>query len=541
MARQRERLFASAERGRPEVGHETWHQVDVRVGGESYRLRVAQSRGGALPRGAGRRRRVDVDVPSAPGRFERKLTVGGRRSPCCRCRRARLPRRGRRRRAPHLRRRGRAGPRARRRRWSCRSRSRPATRSTAGDVVAVVESMKLETALRAPVAGRVAGGPGRAEHPGRGRHEAGAAGAGRRRRRGRRLRARDAGRASPRRRSAGRPTPATVAADALTSLRYLVLGYDIDERDARPLLAALAAARQDLPPDDPARAGRRDRRAADLRRPLRAVAQPARRPRTRRQQVDPAGEEARNPQEYLYAYLRSRDADAEGLPESFRAKLRRALAHYGVPDLEPASGRAVPRALYRMFLAHRRAAAHVPVLLDLLQLAAAPPRLAARRRPRALPAGARPPGQRHPAAAPRGRRPRPARALHLLRRPADRRRAGAGPAGRCATSWTTLVRRPGRAGRADRRASSRRPSRSSACSGGRHHAVMLEVMTRRYYRVRELDRRPGRATAAGGPLLTAHYTHDGHAAHGARHHRAHRAGRARGHRPDRPCRATCAG
>ena len=44
-ARQREQLFASAERGRPEVGHETWHQIDVRAGGEAYRLRVAQTRG----------------------------------------------------------------------------------------------------------------------------------------------------------------------------------------------------------------------------------------------------------------------------------------------------------------------------------------------------------------------------------------------------------------------------------------------------------------------------------------------------------------
>src|SRR5690606_31067346 len=45
VARQRDRLFASAERGRPEGGHETWHQVDVRAAGESYRLRVAQTRG----------------------------------------------------------------------------------------------------------------------------------------------------------------------------------------------------------------------------------------------------------------------------------------------------------------------------------------------------------------------------------------------------------------------------------------------------------------------------------------------------------------
>ena len=64
-------------------------------------------------------------------------------------------------------------------------------------------------------------------------------------------------------------------------------------------------------------------------------------------------EAARNPQEYFYAFLRSRDADTENLPESFRIELRRALAHYGATDLEPSDG--LEPALYQMFLAHRRA------------------------------------------------------------------------------------------------------------------------------------------------------------------------------------------
>src|SRR3954453_4956521 len=73
--RQRDRLFTSAERGRPEVGHETRHQVDVRVGGEAYKLRVSRSRpvryqveldGHA----------VDVDAERS-GRFELRLTAGG--------------------------------------------------------------------------------------------------------------------------------------------------------------------------------------------------------------------------------------------------------------------------------------------------------------------------------------------------------------------------------------------------------------------------------------------------------------------------------
>ena len=56
VARQQARLFASAERGRPEVADETWHQVDVRAAGQSYRMRVAQSRGS--------RYHVELDGPA---------------------------------------------------------------------------------------------------------------------------------------------------------------------------------------------------------------------------------------------------------------------------------------------------------------------------------------------------------------------------------------------------------------------------------------------------------------------------------------------
>ena len=42
--RQQGRLFTSAEHGRPEVGHETWHQADVRVGSEAYKLRMSRPR-----------------------------------------------------------------------------------------------------------------------------------------------------------------------------------------------------------------------------------------------------------------------------------------------------------------------------------------------------------------------------------------------------------------------------------------------------------------------------------------------------------------
>src|SRR6516165_7231632 len=73
--RQRDRLFTSAGRGRPEVGHETRHQVDVRVGGEAYKLGVARSRPVRYQVDLDGRS-VDVDVDRS-GPFELRLAVGG--------------------------------------------------------------------------------------------------------------------------------------------------------------------------------------------------------------------------------------------------------------------------------------------------------------------------------------------------------------------------------------------------------------------------------------------------------------------------------
>ena len=243
MARQRERLFASAERGRPEVGHETWHQVDVRAAGRVLPAAGRPVPGHRVPRGAGRQR-PSTSTRSAPAASSAGSIVGGADLlGALGAAGLGLPRRGRRRGAPDLRRRGRAGAGARRRRWSSRSRWPP------GDAVG-----------------------GRRRRRRRGEHEAGDGAAGARRRpgaggagRGRTPRSRAAPSwcawsrtPMPARRRAGervdfsalsgppvteRRTRPRVAADALTSLRFLVLGYDIDERDARPLLAALAAAR----------------------------------------------------------------------------------------------------------------------------------------------------------------------------------------------------------------------------------------------------------------------------------------------------------
>ena len=74
-----------------------------------------------------------------------------------------------------------------------------------------------------------------------------------------------------------------------------------------------------------------------------------------RRRHDEADAEAllRSPQEHLHAWLRSLDAEAEGLPATFVEQLRRALAHYGVESLDRTP--ALEEACYRLFLAEQRA------------------------------------------------------------------------------------------------------------------------------------------------------------------------------------------
>jgi len=509
--RQQDRLFASAERGRPEVGHQTWHQVDVRAGGAAYRLRV--SRSGPV------RYRVELDGSEADadveryGRFDRRLTVGGQAFAVLSV--AQGPDYlvevdG----AAHRISGGEAGlVRAPAPAMVVAIGVKAGDAVAAGDVVAVLESMKLETALRAPVAGRVAEvlvdvntqvesgtelirmehepEPGETASP----EPGGTAGPGAR---------------ADLSALAGAATalrdPAASAAGALTALRSLVLGFDIDEREARELLLALAAARAGRPADDPGLlAGETEilRIFADLSALSRNRRVPDGAEADDESAVD--AEAARNPQEYLYAYLRSRDADAEGLPESFRIKLRRALGHYGITSLEPAAD--LDAALYRMFLAHRRATAHVPVVSELLRW-----RL---RYPDSLPARAREGYRRvidqlvsatqlrHPSVGDLARQVR-YRCFDAPLIAAEQARARQ----RVRAELDHLSPDPvARAAQIDAVAATGAPILGVFAE--RHHTAMLEVMTRRYYRIRPL-RHVTVTEGDGRPVLTAEYAHEGH-------------------------------
>ncbi|MEY9856880.1 acetyl/propionyl-CoA carboxylase alpha subunit/acetyl-CoA carboxylase carboxyltransferase component [Catenulispora sp. GAS73] len=159
-------------------------------------------------------------------------------------------------------------------------------------------------------------------------------------------------------------------------LRGLLLGYDVDPHDERRVLDDYLAARE-------ASAEAGDRPLAAEVALIEVFADLAELSRNR-----PAGEEfgghnqghVHSAREYFHTYLQSLDVERAGLPAAFQAKLSKALAHYGVPDLEP--GPDLQAAVFRIFLAQQRAASDAAAVATLLRtwLREAPPPEALRRR-----------------------------------------------------------------------------------------------------------------------------------------------------------------
>ncbi len=142
----------------------------------------------------------------------------------------------------------------------------------------------------------------------------------------------------------------------LEEIRWTVLGFDTQPGVVKSLAAQLLSAQQGGQSDDP------EIIAARLR-VLSAFSDVSSLARNRR--VDQSGdEEAHNPKEFLHKYLRSLDIEAEGLPSSFRTKLERAFAHYGVDSLDHTLD--LERAAFRLFNAQHESASHEPLLAAVL-------------------------------------------------------------------------------------------------------------------------------------------------------------------------------
>jgi acetyl/propionyl-CoA carboxylase alpha subunit/acetyl-CoA carboxylase carboxyltransferase component len=151
----------------------------------------------------------------------------------------------------------------------------------------------------------------------------------------------------------------TRAREHLDALRAMITGYDVSARRARTLVAEYAALRGGLAQDDP------DLRHEELAL-LTTFADLCELTRNRptREEEDP-DELVHSPREHFHVYLHSLDVEHENLPGAFRTRLSRVLRHYGVADLGPSPE--LEEAVYRVFLAQQRAADQIPVVTALLE------------------------------------------------------------------------------------------------------------------------------------------------------------------------------
>ena len=228
----------------------------------------------------------------------------------------------------------------------------------AGAPVLVLESMKMETVLRAPFAARVrelltttgsqveTGAPLVRLEPVADDAPEEAAPA-------------EEGPSLDLPRSAAPTSAAERARRAREDLAAVLMGFDLDQHRETAVLDDYLAARAEL----------RDEGVgvvADDMGLLGMVADFAELSRNR-----PAGEDlhtelrVHSSKEHFHAYLQSLDADRGALPQQFRDRLATVLAHYGVEDGERSPE--LEEAVFRVFLAQQRSAPDVQIATALLQ------------------------------------------------------------------------------------------------------------------------------------------------------------------------------
>jgi acetyl/propionyl-CoA carboxylase alpha subunit/acetyl-CoA carboxylase carboxyltransferase component len=149
---------------------------------------------------------------------------------------------------------------------------------------------------------------------------------------------------------------AHAAPEGLERLEWLILGYDVGEGEVRGIVEQLHAAWADA--DSASLLLEREDHLLDLFADLRVLSRP------QHAVEEPGDDLLRSPQEYLHAFLRSLDADAEGLPPRFVAALERAVSHYGIDGLDRTPE--LEDACYRIFLSQARAQAARAAVLAIL-------------------------------------------------------------------------------------------------------------------------------------------------------------------------------
>ena len=153
------------------------------------------------------------------------------------------------------------------------------------------------------------------------------------------------------------PHPTDARRDALETLRQLILGFDVEPGDAKRLTAdwvrLIARGNDDT----------ELRRAEDELLALFADVQGLFEPR--HVDDDPEEQEWLSAQEYVLTYLRTLDAERGNLPPWFVERLRRALRHHGVDSLERSA--ALDEAWLRIVRSHQRVQEQVALVTRILE------------------------------------------------------------------------------------------------------------------------------------------------------------------------------
>ena len=229
----------------------------------------------------------------------------------------------------------------------------------AGAHVLVLESMKMETVLQAPVAGRVrellvktgsqveTGAPLLRIEPEAEEEDAQAAGG------------TQAGPDLELPEAEPEASAEHRVSEGLAALRAIMLGYDADPDSEAQTLAGYLAAREE------ARAAGQDVVTGEIEL-LCLFAELAELSRNR-----PGGEEqhtelrVHSAREHFHTYLQSLDVERHGLNEHFRDRLTAVLARYGVTELDRTPE--LEEAVFRIYLAQRRSGADVQLVTSVLQ------------------------------------------------------------------------------------------------------------------------------------------------------------------------------
>ncbi|SHN48082.1 carboxyl transferase domain-containing protein [Cryptosporangium aurantiacum] len=172
--------------------------------------------------------------------------------------------------------------------------------------------------------------------------------------------------------SAAALAPADRVARGLHDLRGLLLGFDVDPNDPKRTLSEYLSARAE--DDDRPLPGE-----LDLLTVFADLSELSRNKPRGELDVEP-GSPVHSPREFFHSYLQSLDLERAGVTESFQAKLTKALAHYGITDLDRTPE--LESAVFRIFLAQQRTSSDVAIVTELLRrwLAGPPPVEALRER-----------------------------------------------------------------------------------------------------------------------------------------------------------------